>query len=384
MLAAVVVAALLVARADAVSLHNTLVVDKAGTGAGHVGSTPAYIDCGNVCYASLPTEETGGVPLVLRATPAPGSTFTGWSGACAGSAPSCTLELIDSAWVTAIFDVATTPTSFPLAVGRTGDGTVTSDPPGIACGADCTESFTTGASLSLAAAPAAGFSFAGWEGDCSGAGACTLTMDGPKTVTANFTPLPSPTPPPPPPPQMFPLAVGKSGTGTVTSDPPGINCGSVCAASFPSGTDVSLTATPAPGSAFTRWSGGCDGTGATCTVRVDGARSIVALFNDKRDTSAPTVKALASAGKRGKAVRLRYRVRDDSGRSRETVTVKRGRRVLATVRGRLDAADADVLYYFVTWRVPKTLPKSTLTFCVQAFDAAGNSSSQSCASLRLR
>src|SRR5262245_3513286 len=65
----------------------------------------------------------------------------------------------------------------------------------------------------------------------------------------------------------FGLAVVKAGTGsgTVTSAPAGITCGTSCTASYASGTVVTLTATPASGSTFTGWSGGgCTGTG-TCS-----------------------------------------------------------------------------------------------------------------------
>ncbi len=46
-----------------------------------------------------------------------------------------------------------------------------------------------------------------------------------------------------------------TGTGTVSSDPAGINCGSDCSEEYPSFTTVTLTATPASGSTFTGWSG---------------------------------------------------------------------------------------------------------------------------------
>jgi uncharacterized protein (TIGR03437 family) len=45
-----------------------------------------------------------------------------------------------------------------------------------------------GASVVLTATPATGFVFAGWEGNCSGTGACQLSMNGPKNVKADFAP----------------------------------------------------------------------------------------------------------------------------------------------------------------------------------------------------
>jgi hypothetical protein len=54
-----------------------------------------------------------------------------------------------------------------------------------------------------------------------------------------------------------PLLVVKSGEGTVTSSPSGINCGSVCKANFFVETPIVLTATPKAGSFFVGWFG-CD------------------------------------------------------------------------------------------------------------------------------
>ncbi len=76
------------------------------------------------------------------------------------------------------------------------------------------------------------------------------------------------------------LSVAKAGTGsgTVTSDPAGITCGATCTTSFSYGTVVTLSATPAAGSAFTSWSGeGCSGAG-TCQVTMSQARNVTATF----------------------------------------------------------------------------------------------------------
>ncbi len=78
------------------------------------------------------------------------------------------------------------------------------------------------------------------------------------------------------------LAVDKNGTGTgsVSSTPPGIDCGSTCSASFDDGISVDLTATADGSSTFAGWSGDCAGTG-TCTVSMTQARSVTATFTLK-------------------------------------------------------------------------------------------------------
>jgi subtilisin family serine protease len=77
----------------------------------------------------------------------------------------------------------------------------------------------------------------------------------------------------------YPVAVTTSGDGSgrVTSDPEGIDCGDVCEADFPAGSSVTLTATPDPGSAFVAWGGDCHGADP-CVLTVDGASDATATF----------------------------------------------------------------------------------------------------------
>jgi len=75
-----------------------------------------------------------------------------------------------------------------VATGGQGSGTVISDPPGIECGMDCNEEFQVDELVRLTAVPSKGSAFAGFSGDCSGTGRCTVTMDTPRSVTATFEP----------------------------------------------------------------------------------------------------------------------------------------------------------------------------------------------------
>ena len=75
------------------------------------------------------------------------------------------------------------------------------------------------------------------------------------------------------------ITVTKTGAGTVTSLPVGIDCGETCAQSFRAGTQVALMAQPGAGFRFAGWSGAC--TGAACTIDVAGSAGIevAALFS---------------------------------------------------------------------------------------------------------
>jgi Tol biopolymer transport system component len=80
---------------------------------------------------------------------------------------------------------------------------------------------------------------------------------------------------------VFTLSVTRagSGTGTVTSQVPGIVCGGDCAEGYPAGAVVILSAAAADGSIFAGWSGaGCGGTGI-CQVIVTADLAVTATFS---------------------------------------------------------------------------------------------------------
>ena len=98
-----------------------------------------------------------------------------------------------------------------------------------------------------------------------------------------------------PPPQTFNVSVSKpgSGSGTVTSTPAGIACGSTCSAAFASGTQVTMTAAASSGSTFAGWSGGgCSGSG-NCTVTVNADTALSATFNQTPSSTTTTTTPLA-------------------------------------------------------------------------------------------
>jgi hypothetical protein len=96
----------------------------------------------------------------------------------------------------------------------------------------------------------------------------------------------------------------------------------------------------------------------------------------------PGLRARASAGRAGGAVRLAYTALDDGSAIRQRVVVRSNGNVVftkTTVAGRLKAEQT----YFVLWHPAKRL-RGTLTWCVGSVSAAGTSSPQSCSIVTLR
>ena len=153
--------------------------------------------------------------------------------------------------------------------GSNGSGTVTSSPVGINCGTACAYDYVPATVVVLSPVASTGSSFAGWSGACTNpTGTCSVTMNAAAAVTANFTL------------NTYNLTVNKVGTGsgTVTSSPSGINCGSTCVYAFNYNQLVVLSAANASGSSFTGWSGsGCSGTG-TCSVTITAVAAVTATF----------------------------------------------------------------------------------------------------------
>jgi serine protease AprX len=96
----------------------------------------------------------------------------------------------------------------------------------------------------------------------------------------------------------------------------------------------------------------------------------------------PVVTALVARGVHGRPLKLRYRIKEDSRRTSERVTITRHGRLLRSLSRRLATREPGRTYY-VVWRVPHTL-KGRVRFCVQARDAARNASLVRCAAIRIR
>ncbi len=239
------------------------------TGSGKVTSAPAGINCGSDCSERY----TAGTTVTLTAAPASGQQFTGWAGAgsSCGRASTCSVKMDGARTVSASF--STTPQQWPLSVSVNGNGSVSSAPAGIQCGSDCSENYLSGTTVNLSAVAASGYRFSGWSGSnisCGAAITCSVLMNAARNVSASFVAETAP----------VLLTVIVSGSGSVSSAPAGITCGSDCSESFASGSSITLTATAAGGFRFTGWTGegvNCPGTG-TCVVTLTAARTVTAAF----------------------------------------------------------------------------------------------------------
>ena len=244
---------------------------KAGTGAGTVTSAPAGINCGADCTEEYAT----GTVVTLTADPAAGSTFDGFTGGgCSGTATTCMVTVDEATTVTAIFSGPV------LTVTKAGAARARSVR---SCEHPARHRLRhrllgglrgehvvvlTAASNANTVAGGFGVAFAGFTGcDSSTATTCTVTMDRAKNVTATFIDFPTLT-----------VAKAGTGTGTVTSNPAGLNCGATCMRDFPKDSSVVLTAA-ATGGTFTGFTGGgCSGTATTCSVTLDQAKTVTATF----------------------------------------------------------------------------------------------------------
>ena len=242
--------------ASFVAIH-ALTITKTGSGSGTV--TGAGINCGATCSNSYDE----GASVTLSSAPTAGSRFTGWTGACSESAATCTVTMSQARTVSAGFVTVHT-----LTVSRAGTprGSVSSQPGGIDCGANCAAGYDEGTTVTLTAVPIAGSRFVGWSGEgCTGTEACTVTMSKARGVTATFV-------------SLVPLRVTVKGSGAVRSQPEGIRCRRACAREYDTGTRVTLVASAMNGRWFVGWSGACSGRRTRCTVTMSRARLVRAAF----------------------------------------------------------------------------------------------------------
>jgi hypothetical protein len=124
--------------------------------------------------------------------------------------------------------------------------------------------YCAGDVVTLTATPNLGWIFSSWSGvDSSNGSTATVTMNGNRSVTANFTTTPTCT-------YTLSVNTNPSSGGTVAINP---QKGTYCA-----GDQVTLTAISNSGYTFWYWSGGAGGSGNPTTITMNGNRSVTANF----------------------------------------------------------------------------------------------------------
>jgi len=288
----IVLSSLIVGGTANAQSEFVLTVRVEGRGAtGTVSSSPAGIDkCGGQCSVSF----TASSSVTLTATPATGSSFAGWGGACSGTG-ACVVTMNAEQLVTASFIPETGSLLLTLSGLPTGSS-VTLALNGGNNGFSA-RTLLTGTSQNLSdvtvgvytvTAPNVTVGNVVYAPNAASQSA-TVTAGGNATINVVYSVFG---------PQTFALTVVKFGTGTgnVSSTPAGISCGATCSAYFTSGTSVTLTAAPNAGSSFVAWNGAACGSALNCTVTMDAATSVSATFDT---TPPPTVNFALTVSKSG-------------------------------------------------------------------------------------
>lgn len=159
-----------------------------------------------------------------------------------------------------------------ISLNSVGGGSIQHLETGIECKSQCTSEAHIGKAFKLLAIPDEDTEFMGWQGppNCGLDAQCLIDPKPGITATAIFAKV-----------TRYKLTVTKSGSGTVTSAPTGISCGSDCTQNYAQSKVIVLTATPAAGFNFASWSGtgvACPGTG-TCSIKMDSAKTVQANFS---------------------------------------------------------------------------------------------------------
>jgi uncharacterized repeat protein (TIGR02543 family) len=222
--------------------------------------TSVTLDTGSVIIDPPPggdSKYSSGTLVTLTAIPNAGYDWKNWSGTDNDNANPTKVVIGSNKYISVTFNLR-----YALTVNNQGassgsvsvsGGSVSLNP---APGAD--HLFTKGTIVTLTAVPAPGYRFDHWSGDASGLfTSATIALDGNKSVTATFIKIWT----------LATLANPASG-GTI----------SPALGTYDDGTNVTLTATPASGYRFDRWSGDASGSLPTINVTMNSTKNVTANF----------------------------------------------------------------------------------------------------------
>lgn len=251
--------------ATSADFNSPLTVTLAGSGTGTVRSDLPGIVCPSDCSEDFAAR----TKVTLTATADANQQFDGWSGACAGSTPTCTVLMTSAQTVTARF---VNHRRLTIVTSGSGTGVVTTPDGLINCGTACAADYPPNTSVTLTVTPTPDSYVQNWTSPClSYVSTCTIVLDTDRSLTVTYALKP-----------LVSVAVSGDGHGRITSAPAGIDCGTVCAAPATPDTFFELRALPDLGSYIGAWVGDCSAFGApTCVIRIDGPKSVTVEFRTK-------------------------------------------------------------------------------------------------------
>jgi uncharacterized repeat protein (TIGR02543 family) len=183
--------------------------------------------------------------VIFTATPAAGYRFDHWGGDSSGTTNSIIVTFSSDKSIAVVF----VKTYNLVAIASPGQGGSISNGSG---------TYDEGTTVTLTATPAAGYRFDHWEGSVnSNSTSITITMNADKTVVAVFI---------------------KTYTLTVTINPAGGGSVSPGGGTFDTGSNLTLTATPALGYRFDHWEGAATGNASSVSVIMDANKNVTAIF----------------------------------------------------------------------------------------------------------
>ena len=219
--------------------------------------------------------DNGVVISNIWATANPGYSFSNWSGDIFGTTNPASITINGPKTVTANFTQI--QYSLTVNINPPGGGSVSKNPN--------KSTYVYNEQVSVTATANPGYTFSNWSGDASGlANPTTITMNGNKTVTANFTQNP---------PSQYTLTINinPSGSGSVSKNPD--------KSTYTNGEQVILTATANPGYTFTNWTGAVPNPpnpNSSIQITITGNTSVTANFTQNQYTLTVTIAPSTAAG----------------------------------------------------------------------------------------
>lgn len=226
----------------------TLTLSHTGNGTDPVASPANSTGCAVGHYVAGQSISFSG------ASPESGWQISGWIGTDDDSSTASTNSLTMPAGVHSV-SVTYAEITYDLTVAvDPGGGGTTTPSAGV-------HTYAQGAVVDITASASSGYAFDYWSGACAGSGACQVTMDADRSVTAHFTDVT----------HDLTITVDPAGGGT-TVPAAGVY-------TYAEGAVVDITAWPSSGYAFDHWSGACSDMG-TCQVTMDVDKSVTAHFRE--------------------------------------------------------------------------------------------------------